>query len=473
MSPPPGNRTDREGTAPGGSGSIVPAGGRPRATRRIGAWILILFLLAASLRLGWVVARWGPAGRAEHLDYPDEDAYVLGARFLAAGEGLIDEFGYRATYMPGYPAFLAVFQGLPRPLLWARMVQALLAAWVAPATFLLARRFLEGAPNRPGSGAADTAPACPNGGLLVPVLAGLAAAFDPFLVFFSGLLLTEALFAAVLVTAWVFLQTQVARPEQGFPVLTIGAGLFLWLAILLRPSAAILVILAPLALVVLRRFNRRAVVHAAMIPLVVMVGLLPWAARNRAVLGQWHWLSTRGGISLYDGLQPGATGSSDLAHTKKDPVVQGLSELQWDEHFRSAALAEARRDPMRVARLAWRKLLRTWRPVPNVEEYSSGFVAALSALWMLPALALAAVSWWRHRRAVAAWAMLLLPVVAFTLLHMIYVGSVRYRVPVMPFVEVLSAAGLGILLEPWLRRAGSPGRGTSGPAPANEKAVRE
>ena len=32
----------------------------------------------------------------------------------------------------------------------------------------------------------------------VPVLAGLAAACDPFLVFFTGLLLTEALFAAVL-----------------------------------------------------------------------------------------------------------------------------------------------------------------------------------------------------------------------------------------------------------------------------------
>jgi len=402
-------------------------------TGRVGPWLLILFLLAASLRVGWVLARWGPAGRAEHLEYPDEEAYVLGARSLAGGEGLKDEFGYRATYMPGYPAFLAVFQGLPRPLLWARIAQALLAAWVAPATFLLARRFVSGT---------TQAPVARTGAMLqVPLLAGLAAAVDPFLIFFSGLLLTEALFAAVLVTAWIFLQKQ---GRSSF--LDAGcAGFFLWLAIMLRPSAAILAVLAPLALVVLRRFDRRAVVQATMIPAIVIIGLLPWAARNRAVIGEWRWLSTRGGISLYDGLQPGATGGSDLAHTKEDPAVQGLSETQWDEHWRSAAWAEARRDPARVARLAWRKLLRTWSPIPNVEEYHSGFIAFVSAAWMLPVLVLALAGWWRYRRCVAAWAILLLPVVAFTLLHMVYVGSVRYRVPVMPFVVVLSAAGLALV----------------------------
>jgi hypothetical protein len=30
----------------------------------------------------------------------------------------------------------------------------------------------------------------------------------------------------------------------------------------------------------------------------------------------------------------------------------------------------------------------------------------------------------------------------FTLLHMLFVGSVRYRAPVMPYVEVLAAVGL-------------------------------
>ncbi|HOJ54970.1 MAG TPA: hypothetical protein PK184_11175 [Phycisphaerae bacterium] len=456
---------------------------RPRkdnAAGRVRTGLLLLFLLAAGLRVGWVLVRWGPEGRAEHLDYPDEEAYVLSARSLAAGEGLIDEFGYRATYMPGYPAFLAIFQGLPRPLLWARIAQALLAAWVAPATFLLARQFLAGRPGQPGDGAlchdstrsadgaqpvdgrpctgtADAAVMPARESLLIPGLAGLGAAFDPFLVFFSGLLLTEALFAAVLVTAWIFMQKHPPKTGRGWFAEAICAGLFLWLAIMLRPSAAILVVLTPVALVVLRRFDRKVVVQAAVIPLVVIIGLLPWAARNRAVIGRWHWLSTRGGISLYDGLQPGATGGSDLAHTKEAPDVQGLGEVQWNEYFQERALAEARRDPMRVLRLAWRKFLRTWSPIPNVEEYSSGFIALVSAAWMLPALGFAAIGWWRCRRPAADWLLLLLPVIAFTLLHMIYVGSVRYRVPVMPFVVVLSAAGLGAVAMLFVGRGRAPG----------------
>ena len=42
---------------------------------------------------------------------------------------------------------------------------------------------------------------------------------------------------------------------------------------------------------------------------------------------------------------------------------------------------------------------------------------------------------------------LLLPVIAFTALHMVFVGSVRYRVPVMPMVMVLSAMALATLWE--------------------------
>src|SRR5512145_2654782 len=111
-----------------------------RCSRLVRAWPVLLFLIAAVLRVGWVVARFS-GDRAELLQYPDEEAYVDLARSLAAGEGLVDEFGYRATYMPAYPAFLAVFMGLGQPLFWARLVQALLGALAAPATFALACRW--------------------------------------------------------------------------------------------------------------------------------------------------------------------------------------------------------------------------------------------------------------------------------------------------------------------------------------------
>lgn len=440
---------------------------RPCAGRWWPWWLL---LLAIALRVGWVLVRYAPAGQAEHLEYGDEVAYVQVAESLAAGQGLVDELGYRATYMPAYPAFLALFQALPRPLLAARIGQAVLAALVAPAAYWLGRRFACGDPSRQWIG----------------VLSGLAAACDPFLIFFSGLLLTEALFAVVLTAGWVFVirlarvrgsdhgrlvaesvdaphPLRVANPVQnhersrlpGGDVETSGwrpvwlgaaAGAFLLVGILLRPSAVVLLMLTPLGMVVVRRLDVAAWKAALTMTAVVVLGLSPWAARNRAVIGEWRWLTTRGGISLYDGLRFGATGESDLAHTKQVAAVAGLDEVGWDRYWRDQALLAARQEPGRVFRLAAVKFVRTWSLRPNVESHRRGRAAMISAAWMSFALACAAVGWWRSRRFVARWVMLLLPVVAFTLLHMIYVGSVRYRIPVMPEVYVLSAVGLASLV---------------------------
>jgi hypothetical protein len=216
---------------------------------------------------------------------------------------------------------------------------------------------------------------------------------------------------------------------------------------MLRPSGAVLIAAAAAVIIFAgRAATGRRAAAAAIVVLVVVAGLLPWAARNRSVIGQWRWLTTRGGISLYDGLQPGATGASDLAHTKTMPEVQGLGEVQWDRYFRDQAWNAARQDPSRVLILAWRKLLRTWNPTPNVQEYRHGLAAVVSGAWMILVLGLAVIGLGARRRAVGAWLVLLLPVVLVTLLHTVFVGSVRYRVPVMPLVMVLAAAGLEWLI---------------------------
>jgi hypothetical protein len=396
-------------------------------------WVVILFLLAALLRTGWVAARYS-GERASVLQYPDEEAYCQVARSLWKGEGLRDEFGYRATYMPGYPAFLSLFVGWQGGLFWARTVQALLGACVAPALYLLACRWISLARMEGDVGGGADGHVC--------VLAGLAAVFDPFLLFFSGLLLTETLFAVVLTVAWLVL-VSMCRPNRRLGILAaLLAGLALWACIMLRPSAAVLVPLAVIAVVICRRFDKGGLVAAVVMVAVVGLGLSPWAARNHAVIGQWQWLTTRGGISLYDGLQPGATGASDLADTKTMPQVQGLGEVEWDRYFRDQAWSAVRENPGRLVRLAWLKFRRTWSPWPNVENLRGGVAATVSAGWTILLLLLAACGGWSCRRSVSAWIVLLLPVVAFTMIHMVYVGSLRYRVPFMPLVMVLSAVGL-------------------------------
>jgi 4-amino-4-deoxy-L-arabinose transferase-like glycosyltransferase len=392
--------------------------------------LLLIFLIAAVLRIGLVLATSG-----QDSLFPDEGAYLTSARSLAEGDGLIDEFGYRATYMPGYPAFLALFQGLDHPLFWARLVQAFLAAWVAPATMWMACEWMRLAGRPVGERSQTT----------VLIIAGLLAACNPFLVYFSRLLLTEALYAAVLVSAWA-LVLRLARVGWSLRA-TVAAGVLLWMAIMLRPAAAPIALAAPILLFLIRR-DLKSFVAGSMLVLIIFVGLAPWAARNRIYVGRWEFLTTRGGISLYDGLQPRATGESDLAHTKTMAGAVGLGETEWDNHFRALALREARKDPVRVLRLAGAKFLRTWSLRPHVDTHREGGASFVSTIWIVTVLILAGVGWWANRSALKAWALLLAPVILTTAMHMVFVGSIRYRIPVTPMMFVLAGAGFARLTGP-------------------------
>lgn len=425
-------------------------------SNRLLFWSLILFVLAVSVRVGWVVFRFGSSEQSEVLAYPDEEAYWEAALSLAAEQGLVDEFGFRATYMPAYPAFLSIYAGCQLPLLWARIGQALFAALVAPAALMLAWQWC-----RPASLAVQR-------GTIAP-LAGIIVALDPFLVFFSGLLLTEALFAATLVATMACVMAIIDRTRHpSIRDALLGGGLG-WLCIMLRPSAVFLVAMLPAVVVLWRRFERRSLVAGALLAAVPVAGLFPWALRNHQILGQWCWLTTRGGISLYDGVRPGATGESDLARTKTIPELQELNEVEWNGYFKAEAWKAIREDPGRLVRLMGTKFVRTWNLVPNLAAYRGGPVAWLSGVWMAIVLVLAtagfAVTVGRPSRVdreqssggarTAAALFLLLPVVVFTLLHMVFVGSVRYRVPVMPFICVLAATGV-IALRPGSRTGDLP-----------------
>lgn len=412
------------------------------------AWlsILFVFVVGAGTRVGWVVARHG--ANPEVLTFPDEHAYQLAGRSLAAGQGLIDEFGYRATYMPGYPAFIALFERFDWSMLSLRLTQAVLAALVAPFTFLLAQRWVllvwRAADTKSAACVAGSEHPVPvaNHVFVIPLLASLAAAVDPFLVFFSGLLLTEALFTVVLVATWWMVLGLMDYPRGITLGRCVGLGVLLIGCIMLRPAATLLVAVVPAGVLLYQRFNARAWLGSTVIIAVVVLGLSPWAMRNFGVLGQARWTTTRGGITLYDSVQPHSVGGSDLAHTKLEPAAIGLNELEWDRYWHEQAMTQIRNDPGRMLKLAGRKFLRTWNIVPNEPGHRQGTAAWISAAWMLTVLGAAVIGLWGVRRAVVWWTALLLPVAVFTALHMIYIGSVRYRIPVMPMMFVLAAAGL-------------------------------
>jgi hypothetical protein len=430
-------------------------------------------------RLAWGLSR--PADEASLRQLPDQSEYLSLARSLLAGTGLrfYDErfgqsvFAYR---MPGYPAFLAACGG---DAVVARVVQAVVDTSTALAAALLATML---------SPARSAGPAA--------VLAAALVAANPFLIFFSGLLLSETLFAALLAWGMVLLLAgarggrasgepadadSVEPAASSPPAYRPRTGTFLWLAggltiaasAWVRPSAPPLtVLLGVLASFAARPADRAVPPFRPLWPLPVATTMLvlaaavlaPWAYRNSLVLpageaGQpaWVWTTTNGGVTAYDGFNPDASGASDQSVLKSLPQLRTMNEVERSDYLAARAARFVRENPWRAGELALVKAARTWSPVPLSDEYGSWMHRLVGLAYSVPLDALVLLGLWRSRMRLAGKAFLLAPAAYFTVVHMASVGSLRYRVPVEPPLAVLAAAGACTLAarSPVWRRAGS------------------
>ncbi len=402
---------------------------------------IALFLrIAAALAVEWYV-RHGGSGRI--CIFPDAEYYWALARTIRQGTpyqviewGDIPHFALRT---PGYPAFLAGCQMLlgVRPL-GARLVQAGLGTLSVWLVYRLTRAVLGG-----GDDAEDNT-------WSVPLAAAALAAVHPYGVLMSGLILSEAVFVPVTLAAllglamlWNGAPARTARQS----LLALAVGVASGLAILVRPSWALFVpiLLAIYLFVQIRSYHRPvspSVALAAAVVLGVVLVMAPWWVRNARVLGRFVPTAVWTGASLYDGLNPAATGASDMGFLAR-PEFWPLDELDQDQRLHQGALQFARENPGRVLWLALVKLGRFWSPWPNAEAIRSLPLALASTAVTLPLFALLALGLWSRRADARAWVLLAGPLLYFCALHLVFASSMRYRIP--GEVPALGLAGLGMV----------------------------
>lgn len=388
-----------------------------------------LLVLAGVVRLGFALTR--PTDDASLQSLPDQVEYLTLARSMLDGRGLEfsdPRFGELvfAHRTPGYPAFLAA---LGANVTAARVLQCLIDVSTVLATFLLARRFM---PSR------------------WALLASTLVAVQPFLVYFSSLLLTETIFTAML--AWSLVLLTVDRSHRLARVGWFAGVLLLAVSVLVRPSAIAL----PVVLGIGAMFAGRVALlprrywplpaGATALVLTALV-LLPWAYRNHGAVGAWVWTSSNDGLTLYDGLHPGADGSSDQSFIHDMPQLQRMNEVERSRYLRELSVQNIQSDPARFVKLGVRKVLRTWSPIPLSDDYRSRRAYVIvAAIYAVPVLILAIVGLMRAPIGVRNVLLLALPAVYFTLVHAVSVGSLRYRVPVEPQLAILAAAGAAVVV---------------------------
>ncbi|MGL4942005.1 MAG: phospholipid carrier-dependent glycosyltransferase [Thermoguttaceae bacterium] len=392
-------------------------------------WLCAIFATAMLLRFGvaclWQVQTGGS------LYFGDSDTYWQLARTIAHGEPY--EYDGAAVFRaPAYPTILAPIWWLETSLTPATLVfiarlenvvigalTTLAVAWLA---FLVTRD------------------------KLTAIVAAGIVAVDPLHSALSVLVLTETPFSLVMVVslAFVVASWQATTARRSFANAA-AAGVAAGVAVLLRPSWLLFAVATPFYVMISSVFShegtktRRGMYAAAIYTVLFTATMLPWTVRNFVVTGLFLPTTLQVGVSLYDGLNPNATGASDMRFVNEYAKSCGVrDEIATDRHFRDAAVAWAKENPQRAIELAGVKLVRLWNPVPNEPSWRRFPLNTIIPLFTIPVLIAAAAGFWLRRGDVTTW-ILVAPAVYLTLLHIVFVASIRYRSPAMLTLTILAA----------------------------------
>lgn len=375
------------------------------AELRTGKILLVTAAFALLLRLLF-------AGTLEGRLYFDDAVEYHGvALSLLQGKGLVNDvegLGVAAT-PPLYPFFLAACYFLfGESILTVRIVQALIGSLSCLLLYLVGREAF---------------------GKPAGLVAAWIGALYPFFVFLSGFLLTETLFIFLLLLLLLLLLKSAKQNGAGKAA---AAGIVGGLAILLRPSLLFFpFLLGPLWILVGRPRWRASKAFGAFL-IFALLTVAPWTVRNYLRLGAFVPVTTHGGWSLYEANSPRGTGGPAMEEVGWPKEVSGMSEVERDRFLTRQALLFIRQHPLNFLKLAFVKLARFWNVVPNFAEYRSPGYVLVSLVCFTPVLILGLwgiVITLKEKGGIVP-SILALPILYYTLLHMVFIGSIRYRIPI-------------------------------------------
>ncbi len=399
--------------------NMIALAGDPAAERSA---LLMILGVAAVLRFAMAPVV------AAHVGYlPDVFSYRTIAADLLAGHLTENDLG-----MPGYPIMILLAGGGGIGQLLADIAFSVLAAWcVARITREI------------------------TGDALAGLLAALLWAIYPFSIFYAVTGLSETFFVAL------FLLGFLAYQQGKF---TLGS-LVMVAAILTRPAIELLtpILILTFALVVHRLSLGRALKHLGIFAAIYVMLMAPWWWHNYEKYGRFVRLNLGSGMVLYSGNYAGNVDGGGVNFSIDVPGYYDIQDLvERDRVLRDAAVRFITENPRRFIELAGLKFMRIWRPWPYAAEYSSAFLSIVSAVSFLPVLLLALAGAFQGAR---RYGVKLIPIGLFigytTAVHMVTIGSLRYRFPMEPFLVILAGAPLAWIVR-YLLQGGAPAAATKG-----------
>jgi len=273
------------------------------------------------------------------------------------------------------------------------------------------------------------------------ILAATVTAVYPHFVFFSFSRLSETSFIFLVCLAFLLLYR-----EKYF-----WGSVVIVLSILLRPTLDFLapILILTFTVVVHQRGWPIILKNLLMYAAVYVALMTPWWIHNYHFYGEFVRLNLGDGTVWYAGNNPMNQSGGGIEGGANPDVDFTRFRAIDDPLERNAALKKEAFDyiqnnPGRFIELAGLKFLRFWRLWPYTKDYQSPFIVAVSLLsygvFLFLSIGFLAKQGWARRRKI-------LPVMLFagylTAIHMILIASVRYRLPLEPFIIIFGSYPLG------------------------------
>ena len=398
------------------------------------AWLAV-FITALAVRIGAAVYWQDRLPDSSPYAFGDSHSYWTLGLLIHKGEPY--QYGGDDAQMvrtPGYPLIIAGLHWLAGghpTVLYGRILNAVLGVITIGVVVLIASRLFNST---------------------VGWVSAAILAVYPGAISMSIMILSEGPFCLFMAMQFYCLFRAYRGTAISRSMWATGSGVLAAGATLIRPSW---LLFTPFLLALLLLFASQRKCHFS-VGMMAMIGLLmgmtPWWIRNYQVSDEFVLTTSRMGASLYDGLSPKATGGSDMSFISgfyaklnaevADGSFSGKYELELDHRMKTAALSWAVENPTAATSLAIKKLGRMWNPLPNDNRLNSGILKWPLAIGYFVVVCTAILGTWRIRR--DGWERLILvtPAIYFSLMHMVFVSSIRYRQPAMILLAVLAASYL-------------------------------
>jgi len=374
-------------------------------------FLLIIFLFSLIVRAAYAV-HLSPQQLSQ-----DSYGWMATASDLLAGHGFGD-----AWKPPAFPVYLSIvmfFFG--KSILVLRLFNCLLGSLTCVLAYFIGKKIF------------------PEG---VGGIAAVLVSFYPYFIAYAGDLLSETFFTFMIALSALLI---LACSEKPVFINTAMAGIVMGLTSLTKSTILPFFLFSCLWI----WWQTKSFMKGFIVGLFMVLAIMPWTIRNYAnyhafipITTMWQsaYLSCNDGAMYYE-----TAGERDAPQIIEDslPITPGdyteilkLPRMEQERVFKQKSLAWLRSNPASFKKMVWLRLFHFWRLYPMMAYKWQKIVALFtSGLYIILCWIGAALSLKYFKKTILFLGLFAI----FTLVHLFFFVSVRYRVPIDPYIIIFAS----------------------------------